>query len=164
MRGERVAPRWKMPTVERLCKADERAQQGLPRRALPRGLATRVAEASARATRRAQSTAGRTKNATGNACAHKRASAFGRAFLACAPFAATACAPLRPGPGPGARAGRATAAHAVFQQLRTRNAANLAAKMKEVNDEKKLSQASPSESQVEEFINQAGAMEPLITH
>ena len=104
MRVEHVAPHWKMRTVERLCKADERSQQGLPRRALPRGLAARVAAASERATRRARSTTRRTKRATGSACAHTRASALDRAFLACAPFAATACVPLRPGAGPGARA------------------------------------------------------------
>ncbi len=51
-----------------------------------------------------------------------------------------------------------------IKELRTRNAANLAAKMKAVNDEKKLAKASPSESQIEEFIKQASAMEPLITH
>lgn len=40
-------------------------------------------------------------------------------------------------------------------ELSKRNAANLAAKMKEVNDEKKLVRSVPSESMVEKWVDQA---------
>lgn len=51
-----------------------------------------------------------------------------------------------------------------IKELRTRNAANLAAKMKEVNDEKNLANASPSESVVADWVEKAKGMDPLITH
>ncbi len=50
------------------------------------------------------------------------------------------------------------------KELRNRNAANLAAKMAEVNAEKKLTRAVPSESQVEKWVEQAKGLDPLITH
>ncbi len=51
-----------------------------------------------------------------------------------------------------------------IKELRTRNAENLAAKMKEVNDEKNLANACPSQSVVQDWIDKAKDMEPLITH
>ncbi|MGQ5701812.1 DUF4332 domain-containing protein [Sandaracinobacteroides sp. A072] len=50
------------------------------------------------------------------------------------------------------------------RELATRNAENLAAKMKEVNEEKKLTRALPAASQVQKWIDQAKTMEPAITH
>lgn len=50
------------------------------------------------------------------------------------------------------------------KELRNRNAANLHAKMKETNDEKKLVRQVPSLSQVESFISQAKELEPMITY
>ncbi len=50
------------------------------------------------------------------------------------------------------------------KELRTRNAANLATKMKEVNDEKHLARVVPSEKTVEGWVEQAGTLDPLITH
>ena len=50
------------------------------------------------------------------------------------------------------------------KELATRRADNLSAKMGEVNGEKKLAKSSPSESMCEEWIGQAKAAEPLITH
>jgi predicted flap endonuclease-1-like 5' DNA nuclease len=50
------------------------------------------------------------------------------------------------------------------KELQHRNAENLAAKMKEVNDEKSLTRAIPSASQVEKWVEQAKALEPVITH
>ncbi|MCP4440831.1 MAG: DUF4332 domain-containing protein [Aureispira sp.] len=51
-----------------------------------------------------------------------------------------------------------------IKELRNRNAANLAAKMKEVNDVKKLTRAVPSESQVQGWVDQAKELEPAVTH
>lgn len=51
-----------------------------------------------------------------------------------------------------------------IKELRTRNAENLAAKMKEVNDEKNLANACPSAKVVQGWIDAAKDMEPLITH
>lgn len=51
-----------------------------------------------------------------------------------------------------------------IKELRHRNAENLAAKMSEVNGEKNLAKTSPAESLVREWIDQAKAMEPKITH
>ena len=51
-----------------------------------------------------------------------------------------------------------------IKELRNRKAENLHAKMKEVNEEKKVSRTVPSASQVEGFINQAKEMEPKVTH
>lgn len=51
-----------------------------------------------------------------------------------------------------------------IKELRTRNAENLAAAMKQVNDEKNLANASPSATVVEDWISKAKTMDPLITH
>lgn len=51
-----------------------------------------------------------------------------------------------------------------IKELRTRKAANLAAAVAATNAEKKLAKAVPSESQIEEFIEAAKAMEPAVTH
>ena len=50
------------------------------------------------------------------------------------------------------------------KELRNRNAANLAAKMEEVNGEKKLTRAVPSQTTVEKWVEQAKGLDPLITH
>lgn len=50
------------------------------------------------------------------------------------------------------------------KELRNRNAENLFAKMKEVNDEKNLVRQIPSLKQVAGFIEGAKALEPVITH
>lgn len=50
------------------------------------------------------------------------------------------------------------------KELKTRRADNLAAKMKEVNDTKKLSGAAPSLKVVEGWIAQAGKLEAKITY
>ena len=50
------------------------------------------------------------------------------------------------------------------KELRTRNAANLYAKMKEVNEAKKLVRQIPAQSQVEGFVARAAELEPVITH
>ena len=51
-----------------------------------------------------------------------------------------------------------------IKELRTRNAANLAVKMKEVNDEKNLAKTSPAEATVEKFIAAAKTMDPKLTY
>ena len=51
-----------------------------------------------------------------------------------------------------------------IKELRTRNAANLAEAMKKINDEKNLANANASESSVQDWIDKAKEMEPLITH
>ena len=51
-----------------------------------------------------------------------------------------------------------------IKELRTRNAANLAAKMKEVNDEKKLAKTSPSETVVAKWVEAAKKMTPKLTY
>ena len=50
------------------------------------------------------------------------------------------------------------------KELRTRNAANLAAKLAEVNGEKKLAKSVPSESVVQGWIDAAKGVEPRVTH
>ena len=50
------------------------------------------------------------------------------------------------------------------KELRNRNAANLAATMKEVNEEKKLTRTVPSETTVTKWVDQAKTLDPLITH
>ena len=50
------------------------------------------------------------------------------------------------------------------KELRNRNAENLAARIAEVNDSKKLTRAVPSEKVVSGWIEQAGSLDPLITH
>jgi len=49
-------------------------------------------------------------------------------------------------------------------ELAQRNASNLAAKMTEINVEKKLVRALPSESQVEDWISQAKKLPKTVTH
>jgi predicted flap endonuclease-1-like 5' DNA nuclease len=51
-----------------------------------------------------------------------------------------------------------------IKELRNRNAENLTAKMKEVNDEKNLANATPSTSMVEEWIAQAKKTTPKISY
>ena len=51
-----------------------------------------------------------------------------------------------------------------IKELRTRNAENLAAAMKAANDAKNLANANASASVVQDWIDKAKAMEPLITH
>ena len=51
-----------------------------------------------------------------------------------------------------------------IKELRTRNAANLTEAMKKVNDEKNLANANASETSVQDWIDKAKEMEPLITH
>ena len=50
------------------------------------------------------------------------------------------------------------------KELRNRNAANTAAKMAEVNAEKKLTRVVPSESQVQDWIDEAKTMDPVLTY
>jgi transposase-like protein len=50
------------------------------------------------------------------------------------------------------------------KELRTRNAENLAAKMAEVNGEKKLCKADPSPSQVQGWIDQADKLPPRVEY
>jgi len=51
-----------------------------------------------------------------------------------------------------------------IKELRNRSADNLASKMKEVNDEKKLTRVVASAKVVEEWIDQAKKIDPKITH
>ncbi|MGB5438371.1 MAG: DUF4332 domain-containing protein [Gammaproteobacteria bacterium] len=50
------------------------------------------------------------------------------------------------------------------KELRNRNAENLAAKMAEVNTEKKLTRTVPSEKVVSGWVEKAKSLDPLITH
>ena len=50
------------------------------------------------------------------------------------------------------------------RELRRRNAENLTAAMKQTNEEKKLTRATPSEIIVQKWIEQAKELEPMITH
>ena len=50
------------------------------------------------------------------------------------------------------------------KELRNRNAGNLAAKMAEVNEQKKLTRTVPSEKTVAGWVDQAKSIDPLITH
>lgn len=50
------------------------------------------------------------------------------------------------------------------KELATRNADNLAAKMKEVNEANKLTRAVPAASQVEKWVDQSKTMNPAISH
>ncbi|HKM94346.1 MAG TPA: DUF4332 domain-containing protein [Prolixibacteraceae bacterium] len=50
------------------------------------------------------------------------------------------------------------------KELRTRNAANLHAKLEEVNLEKKLTRVVPSMDQVAGFIEQAKELVPMVTY
>jgi predicted RecB family nuclease len=49
-------------------------------------------------------------------------------------------------------------------ELATRNAANLTAKMLEVNAEKKLVRREPTESEVEKWVAEAKTMPRIVTH
>jgi hypothetical protein len=49
-------------------------------------------------------------------------------------------------------------------ELAQRKAANLTKKMEEVNEEKKLVRRTPSESVVEDWINQAKKLPKMVTH
>lgn len=50
------------------------------------------------------------------------------------------------------------------KELRTRRPDNLTAKMAEVNEAKKLVRQVPTEAAVTKWVEQAKAMEPMITH
>ena len=50
------------------------------------------------------------------------------------------------------------------KELRNRNAANLAAKLLEVNEEKHLCRRTPVEKEVQKFIDLAKALEPVVTY
>ncbi len=50
------------------------------------------------------------------------------------------------------------------KELRNRNAANLAAKMAEVNEEKHLTRRTPVEKEVAKFIELAKELEPKVTY
>ena len=50
------------------------------------------------------------------------------------------------------------------KELRNRNAANLAAKMAEVNEEKHLTRRVPVEKEIQKFIDIAKELEPKVTH
>ncbi|SDT98128.1 DUF4332 domain-containing protein [Stappia sp. ES.058] len=50
------------------------------------------------------------------------------------------------------------------KELKHRNAANLAARMKEVNEEKKLVRQVPGEASVEKWVEQAKALPPMMTY
>ena len=51
-----------------------------------------------------------------------------------------------------------------IKELRTRNAANLAVKMKEVNDKEKLAKVSPSEVTIAKWIAAAKKTKPKLTY
>ena len=51
-----------------------------------------------------------------------------------------------------------------IKELRQRNAENLAEKMKEINEKKKLARVSPAAKVVAGWIEKAKTMEPKITH
>ena len=50
------------------------------------------------------------------------------------------------------------------KELRNRNAANLAAKMLEVNEAKHLCKRTPVEKEVQKYIDAAKALEPVVTY
>jgi predicted flap endonuclease-1-like 5' DNA nuclease len=50
------------------------------------------------------------------------------------------------------------------KELRNRNPENLAAKMEEVNAEKKLARTSPSVSHVADWVDAAKGLDPMISH
>ena len=50
------------------------------------------------------------------------------------------------------------------KELRTRNAANLAARMAEVNAQRKLTRTVPAESMVGRWIAEAGTLPPLLSY
>lgn len=50
------------------------------------------------------------------------------------------------------------------KELATRNAENLAAKLAEVNEEKKLTRRVPNEAAVKDWVEQAKSLPPKVTH
>jgi hypothetical protein len=48
--------------------------------------------------------------------------------------------------------------------LRTRSAEDLAVRLQEVNDQKRLTQATPSPAGVAGWLEEAEALEPAVTH
>ncbi|MGV7220219.1 MAG: DUF4332 domain-containing protein [Nitrospinales bacterium] len=50
------------------------------------------------------------------------------------------------------------------KELKMRKPENLAAKMKEVNEAKKLTRSVPAESQVDKWVKEAGKLKPMISH
>lgn len=50
------------------------------------------------------------------------------------------------------------------KELATRNAANLATKCAEVNEEKKLTRRVPTEAAMDDWVEQAKALDPKVTH
>lgn len=50
------------------------------------------------------------------------------------------------------------------KELATRNAENLAGKMAEVNENKNLTNRVPSAETVQKWIDEAGTMEPMVSH
>jgi predicted flap endonuclease-1-like 5' DNA nuclease len=50
------------------------------------------------------------------------------------------------------------------KELRNRNSGNLAAKIKQINDEKNLANAAPAESVVEGWVAQAKELDPKISY
>lgn len=50
------------------------------------------------------------------------------------------------------------------KELRNRNAANLAAKMLEVNEAKHLTRRVPVEKEIQKYIDEAKALEPVVTY
>jgi len=50
------------------------------------------------------------------------------------------------------------------KELRTRNVENLAAKMLEVNKQKKLTRLVPSAKTISKWVDQAAKLEPVISH
>ena len=50
------------------------------------------------------------------------------------------------------------------KELRNRNAENLHAKLEEVNAEKKLTRVVPALSKVQDFVEQAKGLDPVVTH
>ena len=51
-----------------------------------------------------------------------------------------------------------------MKELRTRNAANLAAKMLEVNEAKHLCKRTPVEKEIAKYIALAQKLEPVVTY
>ena len=50
------------------------------------------------------------------------------------------------------------------KELRNRNAANLAAAMKETNNEKQLTRQVPNEKMVADWVAQAKKLDPIVTY
>jgi predicted flap endonuclease-1-like 5' DNA nuclease len=50
------------------------------------------------------------------------------------------------------------------KELKMRNPANLHKMLVDTNEQKKLTRSVPALSQIEDFINQAKVMEPMVTH